>query len=45
MDRNNFFKPRGAFALPSTIGNKLKCFVPAHVWDEYDFGVAFFLTT
>ena len=31
MDPKIFFKTSGALALLSTIGNKLKGFVPAHV--------------
>lgn len=39
MDRRDFLKAGGAVALLSSIGvNGARAFVPAHVWDKYDFG-------
>ena len=39
MDRRNFLKTGGAVALLSGIATRqAAAFVPAHVWDKYDFG-------
>ncbi len=39
MDRRNFIKAGGVVALATGLGSTTaKDFVPAHVWDKYDFG-------